>query len=404
MGRKGFFTVLCFFLLFFVAKPLMAEPLPSINGKGAVLIDQESGQVLFEKAKDEKLPPASITKILTAIIAIESGKLDETVLIGSNPPRLDGTKVYLEEGEKVRLKDLVRAALVHSANDAALAIAEYLGGSETKFVEIMNTKARELGAQNSNFVNSHGLIADNHYTTAYDIALITRYAMKNPIFRENVKTKVLDWQGQAWQTRLINKNELLWSYQGATGVKTGYTTEAKCTIVASATRGEQSYIAAVLGSQGNSTWTDAENLLDFGFNNFQSLQLAGVGEVVATVNIAEDKQLLLGSDKDLTISLPQQGNKKVDSRILLQPLGKTVEKGQNIGKVIFTIDGREVGTVGLVAQNQVKVSEWRLFDVLVYVCAGLFLLQILWRFYQMSRNRKRNYFRMSRNISRGRYF
>lgn len=404
MNRKGFFTVLCFMLLFFMAKPLMAESLPSINGKGAVLIDQETGQVLFEKAKDEKLPPASITKILTAIIAIESGKLDDTVLIGSNPPRLDGTKVYLEEGEKVILRDLVKAAMVHSANDAALAIAEYLGGSGNKFAEIMNTKARELGVQNSNFVNPHGLTAENHYTTAYDMALITCYAMKNPIFRENVNSKVLDWQGQAWQTRLINKNELLWSYQGATGVKTGYTTEAKCTIVASATRGKQSYIAAVLGSQGNATWTDAKNLLDFGFNNFQSLQLASSGEVVATVNLAEDKKLLLEPDKDLTISLPQQGNKKVDSRISLQPFGKTIEKGQSMGKMIFTIDGQELGTVGLVAQNKVKVSEWRLFDIFVYVFAGFYLLQILWRLYQMYRNRKRNYFRMSRNVSRGRYF
>lgn len=396
MSRKRCLIVLCFWLLFLMAKPLTAQPVPSLNGKGAVLLDMESGQVLFAKDKDKKLPPASITKILTAIIAIESGKLDETVLIGPNPPRLDGTKVYLEEGEKVKLRDLVSASLVHSANDAALAIAEYLGKSEENFAKTMNTKARELGAQNSNFVNAHGLTAARHYTTAYDIAVIARYAMQNSIFRDIVKTKVQDWRGQAWQTKLINKNELLWSYEGATGVKTGYTTEAKSTIVASAAHGQQSYLVAVLGSQGNFTWTDAKNLLDFGFNNFQSIQLARHGEVVATVNMTEDQKLLLATDKDFTISLPQQGNKKVESRIVLVPWTKSIATGDKMGKKIFLIDGREVGTVDLVAKNQVTVSEWRLFDIFIYFVAGLYFLQLLWRLYQMHRIKKRKSFRISR--------
>ena len=147
--------------------------------------------MLFEKNMDEKLPPASITKILTAIIAIESGKLNDLVTVSANPPFIEGTRVYLEEGEKVVLRDLVIAALVYSANDAALAIAEYLSGTEEEFAKLMNKKARELGAVNSNFVNSHGLTENGHYTTAYDMAVITRYALKNEIFREMVSMKVL---------------------------------------------------------------------------------------------------------------------------------------------------------------------------------------------------------------------
>ena len=211
MSRKCFFIIFSFLLLFCWSESLLAQPV--LNGKGAVLLDAQSGQVLFAKNKDEKLPPASITKILTAIMAIESGKLDKIVTVSANPPLLEGTRVYLEEGEKVSLYNLVLASIVHSGNDAALAIAEYLGGTEEKFAEMMNKKARELGAVNSNFVNAHGLTVEGHYTTAYDIALIARYAMNNSTFREVVNTKVVD-RRKAWQTRLINKNELLWSYEG----------------------------------------------------------------------------------------------------------------------------------------------------------------------------------------------
>lgn len=357
-----------------------------------MLLDVESGQVLFTKEKDKKLPPASITKILTAIMAIESGKMEEIVTIGPNPRKLEGTSVYLEEGEKVKLRELVKAALVYSANDAALAIGEYLGGTEEKFVKTMNERAREMGAQNSNFVNSHGLSVENHYTTAYDMALIARYAMQNEIFREIVKIKVQDWQGKAWQTRLINKNQLLWSYEGATGIKTGYTTEAKCTIVASATRGTQSFLAVVLGSQGKTTWTDAQSLLDYGFSNFHTVQLANAEEIAATVNLSAGKKLLLQPEQELRISVPNEGKKKVEFRMLLEPLGKKVEKGQVMGKMFYYVDGEQAGAVDLVAQSFLTISSWRVFDYLIYVAAGLYFCQILWRIYQRYGRRKRNIF------------
>ncbi|MGI6587405.1 MAG: D-alanyl-D-alanine carboxypeptidase family protein [Peptococcia bacterium] len=385
MSRKCFFIIFSCFLLFCLSKPLLAQPI--LNGKGAVLIDAQSGQVLFAKNKDEKLPPASITKILTAIIALESGKLDKMVAVGANPPLLEGTRVYLEEGEKVSLHNLVLASLVYSANDAALAIAEYLGGTEEKFTEMMNKKARELGAVNSNFVNAHGLTAKGHYTTAYDMAMITRYAMNNSTFREVVNTKVVDWQGKAWQTKLINKNELLWSYEGANGVKTGYTTEAKCTIVASAVRQGQSYITVVLGSQGKETWADAQKLLDFGFKNYQTVQLARPEEIVVTLDVDDKKKLHLIAEQGFALSLPQAGNKNVESRLSLKPLGKSVAKGQVVGEIIYTVNGKDEGSVNLVAKEQVKA--WRLLDLLMYSLAGLYLVQILWRISQQWRKRRR---------------
>jgi D-alanyl-D-alanine carboxypeptidase (penicillin-binding protein 5/6) len=396
MSRKCFFVfIFSFFLFFCLSEPLLAQPV--LSGNGAVLLDTQSGQVLFAKNKDEKLPPASITKILTALLAIESGKLDNIVMVGANPPLLEGTRVYLEEGEKVKLRNLVLASLVYSANDAALAIAEYLGGTEEKFTEIMNKKARELGAVNSNFVNAHGLTAKEHYTTAYDIAVITRYAMNNVTFREIVKTKVVDWQGQAWQTRLINKNEMLWSYEGADGVKTGYTTEAKCTIVASATRQGQSYLAVVLGSQGKETWADAQKLLDYGFKNYQTVQLARPEEVIATLDFDSKKKLQLVAERGFSLSLLQTGSKKVESRLSLQPLGRYIAKGQVVGEMIYAVNGKDVGAVNLVAKEQVKV--WSLLDLFLYSLAGLYLLQILWRVGQQwwKRRRGRNMFASARS-------
>mgnify|MGYP000843551360 CR=1 FL=1 len=402
MGKKVVLILAVVLLLFGVVQPVGAQPSLSINGQAAVLLDAQSKQVLYENNKDEKLPPASITKILTTIMAIESGKLDETVTIGPNPPLLEGTRVYLEEGEKIKLRELVIASLVNSANDAALAIAEYLGGTEEKFAQAMNERARELGARNSNFVNAHGLSAENHYTTAYDMGVIACYAMQNETFREIVKMKVYDWEGQAWQTRLINKNEMLWSYKGANGIKTGYTKEAKCTIVASAARDGQEFIAVVLGSVGNNTWTDAEKVLDYGFANFRKLQLAKPDEVAARVQFdpEEKKELLLATGQELTVTVPLGANQKVESHVVLNPLGKKVEKGQVSGKMEYYVDGEQVGSVDLIARNSLVLSSRPYFEYVLFVIAGIYLCQIMWRIYQRYRMGRRYNLFASRRSSR----
>jgi D-alanyl-D-alanine carboxypeptidase (penicillin-binding protein 5/6) len=385
MQKTGFFLVLCLLLL--LAMPVAAAP--QVTGKSAVLIDAQSGQVLYDMAKDEKLPPASTTKILTAIIAIESGKLDEMVTVGPNPPLVEGTKVYLEAGEKVKLRDLVLAALVHSANDAALAVGEYLAGSAPEFAKMMNAKAQALGAVNSNFVNPHGLSEDNHYTTAYDLALIGRYAMTNETFRSMVKTKVLDWNGKAWQTRLININKLLWSYDGADGVKTGYTTEAKSTIVASATRNGQTLIAVVLGSSGNNIWQDAERLLDYGFANFQGIELAHPEKVVATVDITPKEKLQLVPKEAVQLALPQEGNKKIDTKVVLEPLQVPIAQGQTVGRLVFFLDGKEISRVELLAKNAVS-RHIGFTNIMLYIGAGLFFLQVLWRSFLLYKRSRRS--------------
>lgn len=384
MRKIAFFLVLLFSLL--LVDPLWAAP--QITGKSAVLIDAKSGQVLVDINKDEKLPPASTTKILTAIIAIESGKLEELVTVSSNPPQVDGTRVYLEEGEKIKLDDLVRAALIHSANDAALAIAEHLAGSEEEFAKIMNDKARALGAKNSNFVSSHGLSVDGHYTTAYDLALISQYAMKNPVFSKIAQAKVLDWEGQAWQTRLINKNKMLWRYEGITGVKPGYTSEAHYTLVASAEREKQSYITVVLGSPGNGVWNDAEALLDYGFDNYQIVELAKTEKVAATLDIGAQNKLQLVPQKPFSISIPSDENKEIDSQLVLKPLAKNIVKGQEAGELVFSLDGQEIGRVPLLANNEFT-PPLKLSIIFFKICAGLFILQVMIRIFFLYRRKKR---------------
>jgi serine-type D-Ala-D-Ala carboxypeptidase (penicillin-binding protein 5/6) len=392
MYRKIVFLVL-FILLLIPISAGQASASPQLIGKSAVLLDAKSGQVLYELDKDLKLPPASITKIMTALLAIESGRLEETVTIGANPPLVEGTRVYLEKGEKIKLIELVRAAMIHSANDAALAVAEYLSGTAEEFSVVMNQRARDLGAVNSNFITPHGLHQDNHYTSAYDIALIAREALKNETFRQIAASKILDWEGQAWQTRLININNLLWSYDGADGVKTGYTKESKNTIVASATRGGKRLLAVVLGSSGQDVWRDASKLLDYGFNNFRELELADPDIVVATVDLDENKQLELIPRDTFSLMVSADDDKKIESKVLVPIVTGSVQKGEVIGEMVFALDGIEAGRVALLANNDINISP-KISLILLYLGAGLFLLQMIWRIAGHIRrvgNRKRRY-------------
>ena len=379
--------ILCMMLLFLICgKNVIAAP--DISGQSAVLLDVFSGQVLFEKNKDEKLPPASTTKVLTAIMAIESGRLDEIVTIGAQPPLTEGTAVYLQEGEKISLRSLVEAALIHSANDAAVAIAEYLAGSEEQFASQMNEKARALGAKNSNFVNAHGLSAEDHYTTAYDLALIGIYALRNETFSEIIKQKVLDWEGQAWQTRLINKNELLWKYKGADGIKTGYTREAKNTIIASATKMERSYIAVILASSAPAIWDDAQSLLDHGFNEYKQVNLAQEGEIKAVLRVGEENDLQLVPQHSFAVSIPNSASiTSIQSQIVFDRNEDRIEAGETVGRIIYHLEGQEVGRLELVTANAYS-KPFNIKGLTAYIFSGIFCLQIIWRIFFRKRIRK----------------
>ena len=195
----------------------------AISAKSAILIDSGSGRVLYEHNSYEKLPMASTTKIMTGLLACESGKLSKNVKVSAFASVTEGSSLWLKIGEKQTLENLTYGLMLKSGNDAAVAIAEYLGGSIDAFALLMNKRAREIGAVNTDFKNPHGLDSDGHYTTAYDLALIAREAMKNEKFSEIVSTKTysIPMQGEKWDRALKNHNRLLWNYDGCNGIKTG---------------------------------------------------------------------------------------------------------------------------------------------------------------------------------------
>jgi D-alanyl-D-alanine carboxypeptidase len=273
------FVSVCILLLFICTNHLTIyaaknEPL-ELKSKGAVLLDSDTGAVLFAKNAEKRMYPASLTKIATAIYAIDKGKLDSIVTVSSNAVRQDGTRVYLDEGEKVPLKQLIQGMLVNSGNDAAVAIAEHLDGSVEQFSVNLNRYLNStIGVHNTHFINPNGLFDKNHYTTAMDLAIITNYAIKNPVFAEIFGTKVLKWKGQSWKTNILTHHKMLkgeFAYPGVTGGKTGYTVKAKQTLATTARNEKIKLTAVVLNSeQQRDKYDDTALLFDYGFKNFQN--------------------------------------------------------------------------------------------------------------------------------------
>lgn len=400
--QKVWITIIAI-LLFTFGLSISSLAQPSIEGNAYILIDGETGQVLYGKDIDTKLHPASTTKILTTIIALEKGNLQDMVTISKNVPLVEGTKVYLREGEKIPLEELLHAAMVHSANDAAFAIAEHIGGSEEKFVQMMNDKAKEIGAKNSNFVNPHGLTDDNHLSTAYDLALIGRYAMENPKFRELAKEKVYDWAGEEWQTRLININKFLWRMDESTGIKSGYTTAARYSLVASAKRDNQELIAVILGSSDARIWNDAKALLEYGFANFKNMSLVKNDEIVATLKVANDQEVNLIPARSVSIAVNNNEDTKVDKRLLLGDLSLPIEAEKVLGELIISVNGEEADRIPVKSQSEVKKPfDWT--RAVINTLAGLFILQIIVRITRKYlKRRRKSMFGSSRRINSYRY-
>jgi serine-type D-Ala-D-Ala carboxypeptidase (penicillin-binding protein 5/6) len=253
---------------------------PFVSAQTSILMEQESGRVLFEKNMHKKMRIASITKIMTAILAAESGMLDETVTVSKRAAYTEGSSIYLKPGEKIKLKHLVYGLMLRSGNDAAVSIAEHVGGSLEGFVFLMNQKAEEIGMENTYFSNPHGLDDhEKHYSTAYDMAVLTRYAMLNETYRKISSTthyrSPRDWKADdVWK----NKNKLLTTlYEYCTGGKTGYTKRARRTLVTTASKGKMDLIVVTL-NDGND-WNDHKNLYEWGFNNFEMTTIVKEGVV-----------------------------------------------------------------------------------------------------------------------------
>lgn len=281
------FLFIFFILLGTIPKVMVAENNQSnlqLKSEAAVLIDANSGEVLFEKDRDKLMYPASITKIATAIYAIENGRLDDIVTVSENARSADGTKVYLEEGEQVPLKKLIQGLLINSGNDAGVAIAEHLCGNVEDFSNDLTSFLKEkTNISQTNFKNPHGLFDPEHQTTAEDMAIITQYAMENETFREIFSTIELEWKGESWDTTIINHHRMLrdWPYEGVTGGKNGFVSQSGFTLVTTAERDHIELIVVTLKtSTERQAYQDTAKLLDFGFENFETAKVAKTEEFV----------------------------------------------------------------------------------------------------------------------------
>lgn len=255
-------------VLAFVILPLTTRAAEvKIAAKTAVLMNAQTGNILWAKDKDLPLPPASTAKILTASVVLDQSRIEDFVTIPAEALRVSGANTNLKAGETLTVGDLLHAMLLGSGNDAAVALALHAGNSVDAFVQRMNEKARKLGAVRSRLFNPTGMPHPKQVTTAHDLALITKSALENSDFRKIVISKTYAWKSARWQGTLKNSNHLLSTYPDAIGVKTGNTREAGYCLVAAAQRGGQTYIAVILKSQEKTVWQDAKKLLDYGFKH-----------------------------------------------------------------------------------------------------------------------------------------
>jgi D-alanyl-D-alanine carboxypeptidase (penicillin-binding protein 5/6) len=319
-------------LILFPVAPLWSfSPDEDLTARAAILIDSSTGKILYQKDPDLRLPPASTTKIVTAILALESGRsLRDLLTVSKTATRVPATKLYLRPGQTLTIEDLLYGLLLSSANDAAVVLAEGIGGSIDHFAEMMTKKANEIGATNSHFTNPHGLTAPDHYSTARDLALLFRYAMKNATFREIVQTKISSVSSRtlvrkrpvARRISVRNHNRLLWNFDGAIGGKTGYTLAAQKCFVGAVQRNGVTLIVSILGSRDQ--WGDTRKLLEYGFDNYQALK-AGT---LAAPKDASGERATMQSDKiSALIVTPQDNELKLADGYVLQ-VGAFRERGR----------------------------------------------------------------------------
>lgn len=305
---------------------------PRVTARAAVLLEARTGQILWARNPHLRLPPASTTKIMTALLAAENLPLARRVKASGRACATDGSSIWLEEGEERTIEELLYGALLNSGNDACVVLAEAVAGSEERFAGWMTARARNLGAKNTTFVNANGLPARGHRSTAYDLALIAREALNNPVIAAIARTKVknIPWPGKEWDRRLINHNKLLWRYKGADGVKTGYTSESGHCLVASASRDGRRLIAVVLDSKR--MYDEASSMLDYGFEHFRLIEAdRNLSRIVRVVGGSE-RALALQAGGDLAYTVPAREAPQVRVEVRApKSLRAPVNKGRSYG-------------------------------------------------------------------------
>ncbi len=364
MNRKKVKIYIYYFIVFtllfvFVSNEVQASP--SISSQRAILMDQETGRVLYEKDAHSKSRIASITKIMTAIIAIESGKMDEKVTVSPNAAGTEGSSLFLKQGEKIKLEDLVYGLMLRSGNDAAVAIAESVGGSLEGFVYLMNQKAREIGMEDTYFSNPHGLDDhDEHYSTAYDMAILTRYAMKNKEYQKISGTKIHTAPNpdEKWDRKWKNKNRLLTElYDNSTGGKTGYTKLAKRTLVSTASKEGENLIAVTLN--GPDDWNDHIAMFEYGFNQFDYKIVLEKGTIKTLKDKIYKDHAYLKREAIVTLRDEEVKDVKVEYKMLKPKKEWLKNEGvpEIVGSAVIYLDNKKLDSIPVYFRNNKEKEE-----------------------------------------------
>ncbi|WP_432767232.1 D-alanyl-D-alanine carboxypeptidase family protein [Rossellomorea marisflavi] len=367
-NRKVYIYSLLIVVLLFSLVSGKVQAAPSVSSHRAILMDQETGRVLYEKDADEKSRIASITKIMTAILAVESGKLDRDVTVPDDAVGTEGSSLYLKAGEKIKLEDLVYGLMLRSGNDAAVTIADYVGGSLDGFVYMMNEKAREIGMENTHFSNPHGLDDhEDHYSTARDMAILTRYAMKNGRYAEIAGTKLHTAPNpeEKWDRKWKNKNRLLTElYKYSTGGKTGFTKRAKRTLVSTASKDGEDLIAVTLN--GPDDWNDHISMFEYGFKQYDYKIVIAKGKIENIDDPIYQGHVRVDRDAVLTLQKSEVDGVRVEYR-MMKPEKKWADgKGAPdvVGNALVYLDDEQVDSLPVYFESgskPEKKSWWKLW-------------------------------------------
>ena len=371
--RKGFMLLLGILMVFpwcVKASNLnLAE-----NAKSAILIDASTGNIIYEKNAHEKLAPASMTKMMSMLLimeAIDRGELkwNQMITASENASSMGGSQILLETGEKMSVKDLFKGIAVASGNDAVVALSEAIAGTEDEFVKRMNQRAKELGLQDTNFKNPHGLDTANHYSSSYDMSLIAKELVKHE--------KVLEFtsiyedylrEGQKNKVWLVNTNKLVRFYDGLDGLKTGYTKEAGYCLTSTAKRGDTRFITVVMGEPDTKTRnSETTSMLDYAFSQYESEKIFSKDNAVGTVRVdlGKTETVKLFPMEDVSVLNKKSENKKnANYELKANHLSAPIKKGEKVGELILKVEGEKNRTIPLTVQN--KVAKANLLEVYVH--------------------------------------
>ena len=350
----------------------------NLESGAAILIEQKTGQVLYDHNMHEKLRPASVTKVMSLLLimeALDSGQiaLTDKVPCTEDAAGMGGSQIWLEVGEELTVDEMLKAICVVSANDCTVAMADYLCGSQEAFVEKMNARAKELGMNDTTFKNCHGIDEDGHVTSAYDIALMSRELLNNHPTILNYTTIWMDTLRNG-ESELVNTNKLIRNYKGATGLKTGSTSVALYNLSASATRDGLSLIAVIMKAPTTKIrFSEAQKLLDYGFSNYQYKDLATRGTVIKEADVTKGvtSKTNLITESDVGILIKKGEDKNIEQTINIEEnLAAPIAEGQKVGEIIYTLDGKELGRANIVAETGVEKKTF--FSIADYVYQNWF--------------------------------